>query len=457
VHFSELPNINSLLEHKLFYGLSAERVKRAARAYVQGLRDSMLSGSLGAIPSLDECAQHVLSALEADASLSLRGLVNATGVVLHTNLGRAPLGMEIYASAAGVFGGYCNLEYDFNTGQRGSRHSHIEKLICELTGAQAAMIVNNNSAAAMLMLGAMAENKGVAISRGELVEIGGSFRVPEIIEHSGARLIEIGSTNKTHLSDYAKAVKNKGAEVLLKVHASNYEIVGFTKSVSISELAKFGAENDLPVFYNMGSCFLIDPQLIGIRDGETARSAIEAGADLICFSADKLIGSTQAGIIAGRSDYISEMKQHPLARALRPDKVTLSVLESTLKLSLYPEEAIRQIPVLSMLAVRPAELLKRAQALAKGLEQVCPGWIVEVRETLDETGGGSMPNVPLHGFGVILEPVGISSAELEEKLRKERIVTRINGGAVIIAVRTILPGDDEIIADTLSRIFSGSK
>ena len=454
MQLNELPNMNSLLGHKLLEGLDSERVKLAARAYLQELRESVLSGATETLPTVDECAKSIRDRIDAENIPSLRGLINGTGIILHTNLGRAPLGTEMYSAVAEVFCGYCNLEYDLETGRRGSRHSHVEKLICELTGAQAAMVVNNNAAATMLMLGALAKGKGVAISRGELVEIGGSFRVPEIIEQSGATLIEVGSTNKTHLHDYARAVEEKGAQVLLKVHTSNFEIVGFTKSVPISELAEFGAKNNLPVLYDMGSCFLIAPEAIGLRAGETASSGIASGADVICFSGDKLLGSAQAGILAGRSEYIAAMKKHPLARALRPDKLTLSVLESSLRLCRRPEEAVRQIPVLSMLAAKPDELKQRAQSLAQRLSQICAGWKVDVREAMDETGGGALPNVSLPGWVVALEPVGISTTELEVRLRHERVIVRINSGAVMISPRTVLSGEDERIVDAFSCIIS---
>jgi len=447
MQLNELPNMNTLLSHPLLEKFSGERAKHAARAYLQDLRESVIRGSIEKLPTADECARVIRNKIDSEDIPGLRGLINATGIILHTNLGRAPLGLEMYAAVSEVFGGYCNLEYDLNTGRRGSRHSHVESIICELTGAEAAMVVNNNAAAAMLMLGAIADGKGVAISRGELVEIGGSFRVPEIIEHSGAKLVEVGSTNRTRLSDYAKAVTDKGAQVLLKVHTSNFKVVGFTDSVSITELAQFGAQHNLPVLYDMGACFLMDPGMLGLHAGNTAHSGIAAGADVICFSGDKLLGSAQAGILAGRGEYISAMKKHPLARALRPDKLTLSVLESCLRLFRYPEEAIRQIPTLSMLAAKPDDLKRRALCLAERLTEICPGWKINVCQASDETGGGSLPNVTLPGWAVSLEPVDMSVAELEGKLRQRRVIVRINNGVVLMSPRTLLSGEDEKIID----------
>ncbi|MDR0491124.1 MAG: L-seryl-tRNA(Sec) selenium transferase [Oscillospiraceae bacterium] len=451
---SNIPNMNCILDHESFVGVERERVKIAAQAYLDELRENVLSGNVQELPALDECAEYISMKIDENNRPNLRGLVNATGVVLHTNLGRAPLGKEIIHEIAGVFGGYCNLEYDIGAGRRGSRYSHVEGLICELTGAQSATVVNNNAAAVFIALRALALGKRVAVSRGELVEIGGSFRVPEIMENSGAVLIEVGTTNKTRLKDYAVAVSNKGAEVLLKVHTSNYEIVGFAESAPISELASFGAQNGLPVIYDMGSCFLVEPESLGLNDGETAASGISAGADLICFSGDKLLGSTQAGIIAGRADFIDAIKKDPLARMIRPDKLTLSALESTLRLYRYPNEAKRRIPTLAMISAQPSELKRRAEQLAERIRQLFVCWEVDVCESEDETGGGSLPNVRLPGWAVSLRPDSMSVSELEQRLRLGSIpvIIRIHDGRALISPRTLLPGDDDKLLTALSKI-----
>ena len=450
---SAIPNMNTLLNHSLFDGVGRERVKRAVHEVLDCLRTDVISGARTTAPTVDECAELVLKRIGDADITNLRRVINATGVILHTNLGRAPLGDELYS--ASELSGYCNLEYDLETGQRGSRYAHVESLICELTGAQAAMVVNNNAAAMVLMLGTLAKDKKVAISRGELVEIGGSFRVPEIMEQSGAELIEVGATNKTRLIDYANAVSKHGAEVLLKVHTSNFEIVGFTESVSVSALAELGALNNTPVLYDVGACFLIEPELLGIDVGETARSGITAGADVICFSGDKLMGSAQAGILAGKSEYIAVMKKHPFARAFRPDKLTLSVLEATLRICRYPDEAKRRIPVLTMLSADADELRRRASVLAEQLKQILPDWEVGVREVYDETGGGSLPNVQLPGWAVALVPSGISVTELECRLRRSPapVIVRIYNGAALISMRTLLPGEDNRLVDIFRRMF----
>jgi len=450
-----LPNMNSLLEHPIIAGIGGERARRAAREVLDELRGDILAGKLSVLPSLDECAEFVLARVAVGSKSNLRGVINATGVVLHTNLGRAPLGVDVFKSVLDACAGYSNLEYDLCSGKRGSRYAHVEDLICEIVGTEAAMVVNNNAAAMMLILATLAKGKKVAISRGELVEIGGSFRVPEVIVQGGAELVEIGATNKTKLSDYVDAVENRGAEVLLKVHTSNYEVVGFTQSVSVSELSEYGKTVGLPVVYDVGSCFLFDTEPYGFFAGETASSGLKAGADVVCFSGDKLMGSSQAGIIAGRADLISAMKKHPLTRALRPDKLTLSVLESALRLYLFPEEAVSGIPVLSMLFYNNSELEVRARSLSQSICGVTGEWAVEVIETVDETGGGSLPNVSLPGWAVSIVPDGMSVNELECRLREAStpIIVRIQDEAVLISPRTLLPGDEDKIVSAIAEIF----
>jgi L-seryl-tRNA(Ser) seleniumtransferase len=451
---SGLPNMNSILSHELLESADRERVKRAGQELLDELRVAVLSKSLDKIPQLDECAKLVLKKLDEYNITNLRGLINATGVVLHTNLGRAPLGNELYAEVADVFQGYSNLEYDLESGKRGSRHSHVENLICELTGAESAMVVNNNAAAVLLMLAALAKGKRVAVSRGELVEIGGSFRVPEIMAQSRAKLKEVGTTNRTRLSDYVNAVETEEVEVLLKVHTSNYEIIGFTESTSLAELAQYGASVEIPVLYDMGSCFLINPELLGLLAGETAREAVEAGADVICFSGDKLIGATQAGILAGRKKYIDKMKKHPFARAIRADKLTLSALECILRLYRFPLEAKRRIPTLRMLSETPQQLREHADSLANQLHAILPDWKIEVVETGDETGGGSLPNVVLPGFAVALEPKNTSVTQLEQRLRhgSPPIISRIYENKLLLSVRTVLPGEYEKLVNIFKNL-----
>lgn len=442
-----LPNMNSLLEHPLLRGEERGAVKSAAQRLLEELRAELLSGTAAAPPTPDDCARRVLEAVKKARAPGLRGVVNATGIVLHTNLGRAPLGGELYARAEEVYSGYSTLEYDLAAGRRGSRQAHVEGLLCALTGAEAALVVNNNAAAVFLMLNALAEGKQVAISRGELVEIGGSFRIPDIMGRSGASLMEVGTTNRTRLSDYEDAV-GRGAELLLKVHTSNYAIVGFTGSVSVAELAALARREGLPLLYDMGSCFLFDPKLPWLPECRTARGGIEAGADVISFSGDKLLGSAQAGILAGRRELLEAMKKHPLMRMLRPDKLTLQALEAALRLYQYPEEARKRIPVLRMLSAPEDELRERASALVSRLGGLRPGWEIRLRQVTDETGGGSLPNVPLPGFAAGIVPRGMGVDALEAALRgaETPVVARIHEGELLLSVRTLLPGDEERIA-----------
>lgn len=448
-----LPNMNALLEHPLLRGESRSRAKAAARELLERLRAEALAGAREALPSPDECARQVLEAMRREDRPSLRRVVNATGVVLHTNLGRAPLGDELYARAEEVYTGYSNLEYDIDAGTRGSRYAHVEGLIRALTGAEAAMVVNNNAGAVFLMLSALAQGQGVAISRGELVEIGGSFRIPDIMAASGAVLTEVGTTNRTRLPDYETAL-GAGASLLMKVHTSNYEIVGFTESVSLAALASLARREGVPLLYDMGSCFLFDPGLPWLRECHTAREGIEQGADVICFSGDKLFGSAQAGIIAGRKELITAMKRHPLARVLRPDKLTLQALAETLMLCRSPEEAMNRVPVLRMLSETGEALRQRAEALVFRLREIRPDWAIDLREVSDETGGGALPNVALPGWGAAIVPTGRSVDALEEALRRGEpcIVGRIHEGALLLSARTLLPGDEERIADAVSAL-----
>ena len=455
---SKIPNMNSLLDHPMLTGTERERVKRAAQEFLDELRRGILSGQFDNVPEHDECARRILALVAEDRKPRLRSVINATGVVLHTNLGRAPLGMDALQSLTDVLCGYSNLEYDLETGQRGSRYVHVEDIICSLTGAQAAMVVNNNAAAIFLALAATAKGKRVAVSRGELVEIGGSFRIPEIMENSGAELIEVGTTNKTHLRDYEEAIAKKGAEIILKVHTSNYEIVGFTESVPIAELSQLGKRNGAPVLYDAGSCFLLDPQMLGLNVGETAESAIKAGADLVCFSGDKLIGSAQAGVVAGSAEIIAAMKKFPLARMVRPDKITLSVLEAALSLYCYPAEASQKIPTLAMLSMTPDTLRQNAETLAQRIRQVCPGWDIDICETEDETGGGSLPNVKLPGWSIRLCPDEISVAQLEQLLRrgKDPVIIRIHDDKALISPRTLLHGEDDRLIEAIKEIIENA-
>ncbi|HBG22851.1 MAG: L-seryl-tRNA(Sec) selenium transferase [Syntrophaceticus sp.] len=383
---------------------------------------------------------------------NLRPVINATGVVLHTNMGRAPLSEAACQAVLDVARGYSNLEMDLESGERGERYSHVEKLLCRLTGAEAALVVNNNAGAVLLALHALAQGKEVVVARGELVEIGGSFRIPEIMAQSGALLREVGTTNRTHPRDYEQAVSPDTA-LILKVHPSNFRVMGFTREVKRQELAAIGLKHQIPVMEDLGSGVLVDLQEYGIDPEPTVQETLAAGVDLVTISGDKLLGGPQSGIILGREDLVKQLKTDQLLRALRVDKMTLAALEATLRAYLQ-EDAYEKIPVLRMLTQTEAELEKRAVALkdllAKALEDKC---VVIVKSGVSRAGGGSLPLTDLSTTLVVLYPQQISPAELAERLRLDEtpVVVRLQDEGVLIDPRTLLPGDEEILSKALQR------
>ena len=363
-------------------------VREAVREGLEELRAALRAGQ--PMPGEEELDLLLTEKIRQKTDYRLKRVVNASGVVLHTNLGRAPLGAEIAAHVAETAAGYSNLEFDLEQGKRGTRYAHIEELLCKLTGAEAALVVNNNAAAVFLMLNTLARDRQVAISRGELVEIGGSFRVSEIMEQSGARLLEIGTTNKTHLGDYETALTDKGAEVPLKVHSSNFKITGFAEQVSLEELRPLADAHGALLLYDLGAGFLLPPEQLGLTEGVHVPRTVRY-ADVVCFSGDKLLGGAQAGILLGKKPYIQRMKRNQLTRMLRIDKLTLSALEGVLRWYTDSAQAREQIPVLRMLSAQEGELKKKALALAKTLSLSCPGCTFGAEPCTDEPGGGSLP------------------------------------------------------------------
>ena len=351
-----------------------------------------------------------------------------------------------------IVSGYSNLEYDLEAGARGERYSHFEKLLCRITGAEAAMAVNNNAAAVMLTLSALCRGGEVPVSRGELVEIGGKFRVPDVMAQSGAIMVDLGTTNKTHLSDYEEAI-NENTAALLKVHTSNFRVVGFTESVSVAELVELGDKHGLPVIEDIGSGVLIDLSKYGLTYEPTVQESIRAGAAIVCFSGDKLLGGPQAGIIVGRKEYIKKIKKHPLTRAFRIDKFTAAALELTLQEYLSEENAIRDIPVLRMLTQPPMEIRERAEKLAAMLKNVNAR--VEVVDCESQVGGGSMPLERLRSSAVAIKPNGMTTAAFEEALRRaERpVICRVQEDRALMDMRTVQPGETELIAAEVAGIL----
>ncbi len=430
------------------YSLVADSV----REEIHILRNAILSGQ-DPPPALSDrklFLDQVIKRIQAESAPSLRRVINATGTVLHTNLGRSPIGREAMEHVSETACSYSTLEYDLENGKRGSRHDHVESLICKATGAEAAMVVNNNAAATMLVLSSMAHGREVVVSRGELVEIGGSFRIPDIMNLSGAVLKEVGTTNKTHLSDYLRAIDPEQTAALMKVHTSNYRIIGFTEDVQLWDLKKLGEKFSLPVIYDMGNGLLADLKKYRIFE-PTVLDAQKAGADVVLFSGDKLLGGPQAGIIIGKKTYIEAMKCHPLARVVRVDKMTLSALETVFFAYQDMEKAAQTIPALQMLSCSKETLLQRANQLKSSIEQASDMVQVCVQPCEDFVGGGSAPDARLEGYAAVLHSDKFTTEYLERFLRKSKVpvISHINQDKIWLHVRTLLDGDME---DTVSAI-----
>ncbi len=403
----------------------------------------------------DELVSLVEKAVEERTKTSLRRVINATGVVIHTNLGRSVLSQEAVQALTATASYYDNLELDLETGSRGSRQMHLRKLLCELTGAEAALVVNNNAAAVLLALAALGRGKEVIVSRGQLVEIGGSFRLPDIMAESGARLIEVGSTNKTYLDDYRAAISSETA-MLLRAHTSNYRIVGFTSEVAVRELAGLANEYGLILLDDLGSGAILNLENYGMAHEPTIKSSLEDGAHLVCFSGDKLLGGPQAGILLGREDLIETMTRHPLSRALRIDKLNLAALEATLRQ--YLEGAGEKIPTLAMLAADPEALKKRARGLAKKITSETTSITADVAGDVSRAGGGSLPLAEFPTSVVTLASSEINATTLRSALRNADIpiITRVKDDRVILDMRTVRDDEVVLIAEALRIIDAGA-
>jgi L-seryl-tRNA(Ser) seleniumtransferase len=393
--------------------------------------------------------------LEAADRPSLRPVINATGVVLHTNLGRAPLADAARRAMADVAAGYATLEYDLDTGSRGSRHNHCVATLRELTGAEDALVVNNNAAALVLALNTLAEGGEVLVSRGELVEIGGSFRVPDIMGRSGARLREVGATNRTHLHDYQDAA-GADTRLVLKVHRSNFRMEGFTAEVGVETLAAWARRAGFPLVHDLGSGALLDLTTMGLPPEPTAAQAVDAGADVVTFSGDKLLGGPQAGIIIGRTALVERMRRNPLCRAFRCDKLTLAALDATLTLYRDPAAARREIPVLRMLGSDSAELARRAGRLANALRD--RGVETTLVETASAVGGGACPGVELPTTAIGLAGTD-GAAALAHRLRTGTppVVARVRDDTVLLDLRTVEPGEEATLEDCVVAALAASR
>lgn len=383
--------------------------------------------------------------ISSAAAGTLRQVINGTGVVLHTNLGRSPLGRSALQYITATACSYCNLEFDLESGNRGSRYQHVEDLLIQLTGAEAALVVNNNAAAVLLGLNTVAANRQVIVSRGQLVEIGGAFRIPEVMKQSGAVLVEVGTTNKTYISDFAGAI-NEETALLFSAHPSNYKIVGFTDQVKLAELVRLGREYGLPVMEDLGSGVFFDLGPWGLKEEPLVKDSVSSGADIVTFSGDKLLGGPQAGIIVGKKTYIEAMKKNQLTRALRVDKLTIAALEGTL-LEYLKGTPEREIPILQMLTTAPEVLHQRAQELAQLLESMLNAPMIadiEVIKVEDMVGGGAYPIHELPGYAVKITFREQDLEDISHKMRQldPAVLTRKQDDGLLISVRTLLPGDD---------------
>ena len=453
-----LPKIDDLLKRddvtELLEAQPRALVVEALRATLEARRAAVIAGDREPVTE-DHLVDGARTALAELGRPSLRKIINATGIVVHTNLGRSPLALDAIAAAVEVAAGYSTLEYDAQTGRRGSRHAHVEGLIRRLTGAPAAMAVNNNAAAVLLALSGLAAGRDAIVSRGQLVEIGGSFRIPDIMAQSQARMVEVGTTNKTHLKDYRTAI-TQHTGVLLKVHSSNFLMLGFTEEVSLAELVGLGRSKGVPVYEDQGSGVLMDLSPWGLPGEPTIGDSIAEGADLVSASGDKLLGGPQAGILAGSEEIIGRLKQHPLARALRLDKMTLAALEATLRLYLDPDRARSEIPTLRMLTMPADVVRRRAEGMALGILDVCgPDCYLSVSADVSRAGGGSLPTADIPTYVVSIEPRHLGVVELEARLRcwEPGIIARIKADRLLVDPRTLSPDDEQIIIAALGELL----
>lgn len=447
-----IPKVDELLKNPMLAAacekLAPQTVTDSVRRVLEELRAGVLSGEISAIPAVEELCRRVDATAYQECLPSLRGVINGTGVVLHTNLGRACLSRRAAKAVEEVAGNYSTLEFNLSSGSRGLRYSHVETLLKKLTGAEGAMVVNNNAAAVLLVLSAMAAGGEVITSRGELVEIGGSFRIPEIMESCGCSLREVGTTNKTHLEDYAAAI-GENTRALMKVHPSNFRILGFTETVELAELVSLAHARNLPVIQDLGSGSLCQLEQFGIHGEPTVQESVKAGVDVITFSGDKLLGGPQAGIIIGAKNLIERFERHPLTRAMRVDKMTLAALEATLR-SYAEGTELEEIPTLAMLGAKPEDLRSRAETLCGLLTDA--GVDAEVQPEQDQVGGGSVPTQLLPTFVTAVRPKrgGVDALEAAMRLRERPIIGRIAHDRYLLDARTLREEEFACIVEALT-------
>lgn len=457
--FRRLPGVDTVI--------SDERISRLAARYSHDLLVSLVREQLekaraiissgNPCPSLDDIVQSVSTQMDRLENPMLRPVINATGVVIHTNLGRAPLSKETITAMDTVSRDYSNLEFDLPTGKRGSRYVHIEDLLCRLSGAEAGMVVNNNASAVLLALSAIAKRKEVIVSRGEAVEIGGSFRIPDVMRQSGAKLVEVGTTNRTYIDDFREAITPSTA-ALMRVHSSNFQVIGFTHEVTLEEMTELGYQANLPVLDDLGSGCFLDTSEYGLAPEPMVQQSISCGVGLACFSGDKLLGGPQAGIIVGKKKLVDKLKKHPLARAVRTDKTRIAGLAATL-LHYLRGEAVEKIPIWRMIAASPDEIASRAVAWTEAF-----GKKAEVIDGESMVGGGSLPGSTLPTRLVAIGSNGTMSASavqtLARKLRNRKeipVIGRISEDVLLLDPRSVLPEEDEIVINILRTIGADLK
>jgi len=452
--FKKIPAVDRLLSgpdiSEITGSYPRTLVIKAVHQVLDEVRARIRDGELSAESqlSLESVSALVVEKLKEISLPSLRNVINATGVVVHTNLGRSILSQRVLDKFRPIGGGYSNLEYDLQTGRRGSRYVHVEDILRELTSAEAAMVVNNNAAAVLIALETLARDREVVVSRGQLVEIGGSFRIPDVMRKSGARMVEVGTTNKTHLKDYEEVIGPRTA-LLLKVHTSNFQVVGFTEEVPLSELSELGRQHGVPVMEDLGSGSLVDFSMLGLMREPTVQDALGQGADLVTFSGDKLLGGPQAGIILGRRDLVEAIRKNQLNRALRIDKLTLVALEETLRLYRDQRVALKEIPTLEMISKTYDSLAAKAERLYRMVSNlVTDKFSIELRDGFSRVGGGALPLQELKSRLLCLVPGTLSSHQLEARLRANTppVITRLEKDRVVFDVRTVQEGELEMTA-----------
>jgi L-seryl-tRNA(Ser) seleniumtransferase len=439
-----IPSVESLVSDEGLAETLASHPRRvvvaAVREILESERKSILGG--GAAADRPDLIKRIAERVRLRSLTAIKRVVNATGVILHTNLGRAPMSADAASAMRDVAAGYCNLEYDLVKGVRTRRGIHAERMLAELAGSEDALVVNNNAAAVMLTLNSLADGLEVIVSRGELIEIGGSFRLPDIMGKSGARLVEVGTTNKTYLSDYEGAVSERTG-LILKAHRSNYSIVGFSAEASLQELASLGAHAGIPVAYDLGSGALLDLGGLGPGEEPAVKASVAAGASVVSFSGDKLMGGPQAGLIVGRSEAIAKLRENPLARAFRVDKCFLAALERTLDTYLSGEW--KKLPAVKALLAPAADLSAKVRRIKRGLSAIGPALTVEVAESESEAGGGSLPQHPIATKVIRMKLSGVSADSLAAKLRgaEPPVIPRIQDDWVVVDPRTVLDRQEE--------------